>query len=367
MNKLGFGFLRLPLKEGGGTNDYDWASISEMVDAYLALGGTVIDTCYTYLDGCSEEAVRRCVTARHPRDRFTLVEKLPGYYCKSYADCQRYFEEELTRCGTDRFDVFMLHWLNPENYARAEQTDQFRFLREKKAEGTARRIGFSYHGSPELLDTILTRHPEVDTVLLQLNYLDWEAPGIESGRCYETALRHGKSIFAMEPVKGGTLAVLPEEARQLLCAAHPDWSPAAWALRFVQSLPGVETCLSGMNSLAQVKENLQPFEPLTEAEHALLFRASAVVRGATKVPCTGCAYCVPHCPQHIPVPEWFRLFNEVSRYPEEGWKILPVYAEKSAAGGKASACIGCGACARHCPQGINIPAVMKEAASVLER
>ena len=367
MNKLGFGFLRLPLKEGGTPEEYDWASISKMVDAYLALGGRVFDTCYTYLDGHSEEAVRRCVAERIPRNRYILVEKLPGYYCKTYEDCERYFNEELERCGVDRFDIFMIHWLNPENYAKAEQTDQFHFLREKKAAGQAGRIGFSYHGSAGLLDKILTAHPETDVVLLQINYLDWEAPGIESRLCYETALRHGKKIFVMEPVKGGTLAKIPQEAESLLKAVHPDWTPADWALRFVQSLPGVEICLSGMNTLEQVEANMRQFEPLNEQEIRVLFSARDLIRSGTKVPCTGCRYCVAHCPGNIQIPDVFRLYNEISRFPEEGWKIRPVYAEQTAAGGKASDCIACGACAAHCPQNIEIPEKMKEAAAALER
>lgn len=367
MNKLGFGFLRLPLKEGGAAGELDWASINKMVDAYLALGGDVFDTCYTYLDGASEEAVRRCVAERIPRENYVLVEKLPGYYYRNYEDCEKYFQEELVRCGVNFFDVFMIHWLNPENYKRAEETDQFRFLREKKARGQAGRIGFSYHGSPELLDEILTKHPETDVVLMQINYLDWEAPGIESRLCYETAVWHGKKVFVMEPVKGGTLANIPREAEEVLRGCHPDWTPADWALRFVQSLPGVEICLSGMNTLEQVQANMRQFEPLSEEERDLLLGVRDLIRGQTKVPCTGCRYCEAHCPMSIPIPEVFRLYNELSRYPQEGWKIRPVYEERTGEGGRASSCIGCGACAAHCPQNIGIPGVMKAAAEVLER
>ena len=366
MNKLGFGFLRLPPKEGGAAGELDWASINKMVDAYLALGGDVFDTCYTYLDGASEEAVRRCVAERIPRENYVLVEKLPGYYCRNHEDCEKYFQEELQRCGVDHFDVFMIHWLNPANYVRAEQTDQFRFLREKKACGQAGRIGFSYHGSARLLDQILTNHPETEVVLLQINYLDWEASGIESRLCYETAVRHGKKVFVMEPVKGGTLASIPKEAETVLQSCHPDWTPADWALRFVQSLPDVEVCLSGMNTLKQVQANMRQFEPLAQEEVGVLFSARDLIRRQTNVPCTGCRYCEAHCPMSIPISEVFRLYNEIYRYPQEGWKIRPVYAELIRSCGKASDCIGCGACAAHCPQGIGIPAKIHEAAELLE-
>ena len=177
INKLGFGFLRLPKAEDG----LDWDSICAMVDAFLSGGGKLFDTCYTYLDGLSEEAIRRCVAQRYPRDCFQLSEKLPGYLFQSYADCQKYLDIELERCGVDYFDVLMLHWLNDENYAAAEKFDEFRFLKEQKAAGTARRIGFSYHGHGALLDEILTAHPEVDVVLLQLNYLDWKVKAFSPG------------------------------------------------------------------------------------------------------------------------------------------------------------------------------------------
>lgn len=359
-SKLGFGFLRLP-KQG---EEFDWDAIDEMVDAFMAGGGTFFDTCYTYLDGMSEYGIRRCVVERKPRNSFQLCDKLPGYLC--YADCQRYFDEELSRCGVEWFDVLMLHGLDDENYAIAEKFDQFRFLREKKAGGKAKRIGFSFHGNAALLDGILTAHPEVDVVLLQVNYLDWESEGIQSRRCYETALRHGTSVMVMEPVKGGTLAAVPEEAEAKLRAVHPDWTPADWALRFVQSLPGVEVCLSGMGSAAQVQANIRPFEPLTEEETALLAEAAQIIRGKTAIGCTGCGYCVAHCPNHIPIPQYIRLYNEITRYPGDDWKIIPTYNQMTLSAGRASRCIGCKACEKRCPQKLEIAAHMKAIAEKME-
>ena len=360
INKLGFGLLRLPEKDG--KTDFD--AVCDMVDTFMAAGGTFFDTCYTYLNGMSELAFKKCVAERKPRESFQLCEKLPGYLFKSYEDCRKYFDEELKRCNVEWFDILMLHWLNDENYATAEKYDEFRFLREKKAEGLAKRIGFSYHGSADLLEDILTAHPEVDVVLLQLNYLDWESEGIQSGKCYDTCLRHGKSVIVMEPVKGGTLANLPKEAEKKLLAMHPDWSASDWALRFAQSLPNVEICLSGMNSAEQIKANTKSFEPLSDAEIALLSEVSKIIRGKTAIACTGCGYCINHCPKQIPIPQYIKLYNEVSRYPEDDWKIIPTYNLINAA--KASSCIGCHSCEKHCPQNLKIAEHMKAAAEQFE-
>ena len=361
MNKLGFGFLRLP-KPG---DAFDWDALCQMTDCLLAGGGRYFDTCYTYLNGNSELGVKKCVAERYPRDQFLLAEKLPGYLCKKYEDAQDFFDQELARCGVEYFDVFMLHWLNGKNYQIAQACQQFRFLSEKKAEGRARRIGFSYHDSADLLEEILTAHPEVDVVQLQINYLDWDSAGIESRKCYEVCVRHGKKIIVMEPVKGGTLASLPEAAEQHLRRMHPQWSPADWALRFVQSLPQVEICLSGMSTLAQVEENLRPFAPLTEAEVQHLMQARGLIESQTAVACTGCRYCVSHCPRRIAIPEVFRFYNEICRYPGDDWKIRPAYLRLTHTAGGAEKCVGCKSCEAHCPQRIPIPQVMKQAAEKL--
>ena len=362
MGELGFGFLRLP-RAGG---DYDWDAICAMTDAFLERGGTYFDTCYTYLDGASERAIRDCLVRRHPRESFVLADKLPGYMCRSYADNQRYFDEERRRCGVDAFDVYMLHWLNRENYAAAERYGQFDFLAGLKARGEAGRIGFSYHDSAALLDEILTRRSEIDLVQIQVNYLDWDAAGLEAGKCYDVCVRHGKPIVVMEPIKGGTLAALPAEAEKSLREKHPDWTAADWALRFVRSLPQVEIALSGMSALGQVIANTRPVEPLTEEERQELFTAASVIRARTAVGCTACRYCEPHCPQNIPIPDYLQMYNDLCRYPDEGWKIRPVYESLARTRAKASECLSCGQCAEHCPQHLAIPTHMKAVAAALE-
>ena len=361
MNKVGFGFLRLP-KKG---EELDYEQINEMVDLFLSRGGSYFDTCYTYLNGDSEKGLKKCLVDRYPRERFRIANKLPGYRCKTYEDCRTYFDEGLRRCGVSYFDVYMLHWLNQKHYDIAEQVDEFRFLREVKASGEAREIGFSYHDSASLLDRILTDHPEVDVVQIQLNYLDWDSAGIEAGKCYDVCVKHGKKVCVMEPVKGGTLSTLPAEAERLLREMHPDWSNASWALRFVQSLEQVGICLSGMSTPDQVRENMADISPLGETERERLRAVCDIITAQTAVPCTGCRYCETHCPRKIAIPDYFRMYNELSRHPRDEWKIKPVYEQLIRQRGKASDCIACRSCETHCPQKIEISAFMKKAAEAL--
>lgn len=357
MNKLGFGFLRLPQKKHGSV---DYGNVNQMVDIYMEKGIRHFDTCYTYMDGDSELAVKKCVSRRYPREAFKLTDKLPGYSCKKYSDCRKYFNKQLERCGVDYFDTYMLHWLNEENYRIAEEIDEFRFLREVKEEGLAKRIGFSYHGNAKLLDEILCAHPEVDVVLLQINYLDWETIGIESRKCYEVCVKHNKSITVMEPVKGGTLASVPGEAEGLMKSAHPDWSPADWAIRFAQSLPKVDVVLSGMNDVSQVEANTKQVEPLAENDIKILEEVRKIIEQNTAVPCTGCRYCEPHCPKKIVIADYFKIYNELSRFPDEGWKIRPVYNQLASENPNPSDCISCRSCEKYCPQQIKISEIMKE-------
>lgn len=363
MNKIGFGFLRLPQV---GSKEIDWPLLEAMVDEFLACGGTYFDTAYTYLDGMSEDALKRSVVQRHPRANFRVADKLPGWKVKQPEDCQRYFSEQLGRCGVDYFDVYLLHWLNQANYTIAERFDEFGFLNRLKAEGQIRKTGFSYHGDAATLEKILAAHPDVDMVQLQINYLDWDDPAMEAHKCYDIAARYNREIVVMEPVKGGTLAHLPEEAAQILRQAAPDESMASWAIRFAQSLEQVDTVLSGMNTMGQMRDNMRDMSPLSQAERALLEQVSGIIAKNTAIPCTGCRYCVSGCPKGIAIPDYFRIYNAYSRFPAEGWKMEPVYAAIAQANGKASDCIQCKSCERSCPQQIPIAKWLEEVAKVLE-
>ncbi len=365
MSMLGFGFLRLPMRDKNIKDSYEWDTIKAMVDRFMELGGRYFDTAYTYMDGLSEPGIKECVVNRYPREDFMLADKLPGYKCTSREDSQKYFNEQLERCGVEYFDVYLLHWLNQKHYDIAEKYGQFEFLCELKRSGKAKRIGFSFHDSAALLERILVAHPEVDVVQLQINYLDWDSAGIESRKCYETCIRHGKNVFVMEPVKGGTLASLPKEAETLLRNAHPERTPADWAIGFARSLPAVEICLSGMSDLYQVEANMRNTVPLSENELQYLWRVRDIIEKQTAVPCTGCRYCVEYCPMNIRIPDYFKMFNELSRNPQDGWRIVPAYDQAANGFGKASECIKCKACESHCPQGIEISAHMKSVAEKL--
>ena len=367
MNKLGFGFLRLPRTDPEDDTTVDFTVLNEMVDTFLASGGTYFDTAYTYLGGMSETAVRRALVERYPRSAFTLADKLPSWKVKKKEDCERYFAEQCGRCGVDYFDIYLLHWLNRENYAIAEQFDEFAFLQKLKIDGKAGRIGFSYHGDADLLEEILSAHPEVDIVQLQINYLDWESPALEARRCYETAERFHKEIVVMEPVKGGTLASLPEEAEVLLRAHAPQASIASWAIRFAQALPQVHIVLSGMNTMEQLLDNIQADMLLSDKERELLDAVCTILRQSIAIPCTACRYCVSHCPEKIAIPDYFSIYNEYQRNPADGWKITPVYTAIAGTHGKASGCIGCHSCERNCPQRIAVSRELSRVAAVFEK
>lgn len=366
MNKTGFGFLRLPRIDASDKKSVDYCLLNAMVDRFLELGGRYFDTAYTYLGGVSEEALRKSLVERYPREAFLLADKLPGYMIKSYEECQKYFTDSLQRCGVDYFDVYLLHWLNANNYELAEKYDEFRFLQECKRNGTARKIGFSYHDSPELLDRILNNHPELDYVQLQINYLDWDSITLQSRQCYEVAVRHGKQIIVMEPVKGGNLANLPEEATAMLKTYRPEDSIASWAIRFASSLPDVEIVLSGMNTMQQMEDNMRCFLPVSEEETTVLYHVAEIIRSKTAVSCTGCSYCTACCPIGMPIPQYFAIYNDYARNPSENWKMQFAYDAMTKANPKASECIGCRQCETNCPQKIGITSYLEKMSKVFD-
>ncbi|MBQ3108228.1 MAG: aldo/keto reductase [Clostridia bacterium] len=366
MNKLGFGLLRPPKKQQDGQEVIDHVLLAEMVDTYLAAGGKYFDTAYTYLKGESERALRRALVERYPRDAFLLADKLPTWLLTSEEDCEVFYLEQCERCGVTRFDVYLLHWLNATIYSTAERYGAFAFLRKLKAEGKAGKIGFSYHDDAKLLDRILTDHPEVDLVQLQINYLDWESVSVQAAKCYEVACRHRKEVIVMEPVKGGTLASLPEEAEAKLRVLRPQASIASWAIRFVTELEQVSVVLSGMNTMEQLRDNLSPHLPLTREEQQALREVTVIINRETAIHCTGCGYCASTCPKHIAIPRCFALYNEYARKPEEGWKVTPVYDALCRSSGKASDCIACRRCEGRCPQKLPIVDLLKRTAAALE-
>ncbi len=368
MKKLGFGMMRLPLLNPEDKKSIDKPQVCQMVDTFMERGFTYFDTAYMYHEYESERAVKDVLVTRKDRDSYTLASKLPVMQLKEQEDLERIFNEQLDKCGVEYFDYYLLHALNAEYYKTVKRLNCFEFAMQKKAEGKVKHVGFSFHDTPEVLDQILTDHPEAEFVQLQINYLDWEAPNVQSRRCYETAVKHGKKVVVMEPVKGGTLVNLPEKAEKLLREMHPDWSNASWAIRFAASLENVMVVLSGMSEQAQLLDNtgyMQGFEPLTEEEKKVLEQVVEIIHEAAKVPCTACRYCVEGCPQQIAIPEYFALYNnEIVDKGNPEYKKQ--YEELAKEHGKASDCIECGQCEGACPQHLPVIDWLKKVSAVFE-
>lgn len=368
--KLGFGCMRLPLTDPEDFTKVDMAQVERMVDTFLERGFTYFDTAYMYHEFQSENIIRKALVERHDRNAFTLATKLPTMFLKAEGDQERIFAEQLEKCGVEYFDYYLLHNLNVSNYRKVGQFDSFAFAARLKAEGKVRHVGFSFHDRAELLDEILTAHPETEFVQLQINYMDWENESIQSRKCYETARRHGKPVVVMEPVKGGTLARLPEEAEALFRAVRPDLSPAAWAIRYAASLDGVMMVLSGMSSMEQLEENtscMQDFEPLTAEERAAVDKAVGIINRSIAVPCTACRYCVDGCPKKIAIPEYFALYNNMKQSANKGFAVQTVYYDNLAqTHGRASECIACRKCEKSCPQHLPIVELLRKVAEAFE-
>lgn len=330
---------------------------------------TYFDTAYVYDDGGSERAARAALVERHPRDSFTLATKLCAWRdAPDEEAAKRQLYTSLERTGAGYFDYYLLHSIQTGNLQRYDDLHLWDFVQEQKAKGLIRHWGFSFHAGPELLDKLLTEHPEADFVQLQLNYADWENPDVTSRANYEVARRHGKPIVVMEPVKGGALAQPIPAVQQIFRAANPDASFASWAIRYAASLEGILTVLSGMSTLEQMEDNLsymQNFRPLDGAERVAVQRAQEAIHGVKSIPCTGCHYCTPGCPMQIPIPEIFAARNKqlVWGQLEEG---RADYARAVQSGGRAQDCIACGQCEGVCPQQIDVVARLRDCAAQLD-
>lgn len=369
--KLGFGLMRLPLTDPEDGGSIDIELVKKMVDLFIERGFTYFDTAWMYCDFKSECAAKEALVERHPRDSFTLATKLHSAYIKTPEDRDTVFNTQLEKTGVKYFDYYLLHAVSKKSLEVYDALDCFTWLKEKKAQGLVRHIGFSYHDTTELLDEVLTAHPEIEFVQIQLNYLDYDSNAIQSRRCYETIVKHGKKAIVMEPVKGGTLAKVNPAVEEMFKAYAPDASIPSWAVRFAASHPEVMIVLSGMSNLEQVEDNtsyMADFKPLNEDEYRRINRAVELINGDIAIPCTGCSYCTEGCPMHIAIPRYFALYNaDKQSAKDNGWQSHgEYYYNLTGTYGKASDCIGCGQCEAICPQHLPIREHLKSVAELFE-
>ena len=365
--KLGFGFMRLPKLEDG---SIDIEQTKTMVDRFMDAGLTYFDTAYVYDDGASERALKEALVDRYPRERFTIATKANARVAKSAEEARQQLAVSLERTGAGYVDYYLLHAIQESTRTSYDEYGLWDFVREQKELGTIRHWGFSFHGSPALLEELLTTHPDVEFVQLQINYADWNDPTVASRENYEIARRYGKPVVIMEPVKGGLLANPMPEVREVLQAANPNVSLASWAIRYAASLEGIITVLSGMSTLEQVEDNLsymRDFQPLTDEERTVIGKAQDALAKIESIPCTSCRYCAKGCPMHIPIPGIFSARNKQLVWGDEAGAREEYAAYTGANGaGKASECIACGQCEVACPQRLPIIELLRGCAEALE-
>lgn len=369
--KLGFGLMRLPLTDPNDAASIDIELTKKMVDAYLEQGFTYFDTAIMYCGMKSQNAVKAALSSRYPRESYTLATKLHAGFFNSLEGRDEIFNNQLESTGVTYFDYYLLHDLGADQYPKYEKFDCFNWIMDKKEKGLVKHWGFSYHDNAELLDRILTEHPETEFVQLQINYLDWESEGIQSRKCYEVCVKHNKPVIVMEPVRGGTLANVIPEVEKLFKDYNPDASVASWAVRFAASHDNIKMVLSGMSNMEQMLDNtsyMQDFKPLNKEELDIINKAVKSINDSLAIACTGCSYCTEGCPKKIAIPRYFALYNaDYLERNSKDWRPQQSYYNRISKNfGKASDCIACGKCEHICPQHLNIIENLKTVAKHFE-
>ena len=357
--RLGFGLMRLPKLPDGAI---DVPQVSQMVDDFIAAGGTYFDTAYVYDAGESEKAARKALVERYPRESYTLATKLnASMQCTDEQSAKQQFYTSLERTGAGYFDFYLLHALQRSNYKKYDEYHIWYFVKELKAKGLIKHYGFSFHADPDLLEQLLAAHPDVEFVQLQINYADWENPGVAARRNWEICKAHGKPVVIMEPVKGGILADPIPGVKEVFDAYGSALSYSSWAVRFCASLDNIVAVLSGMSNIDQMRDNLsymKDFKPLSDDERKLIAKAQEALNADKSIPCTACHYCTKGCPMNIPIPEIFTVANRRKGSPE--FRTRREYSIVTQDRGKASACVQCGQCESACPQHLPIIELLEQ-------
>lgn len=367
MKKLGFGCMRLPMKNNSSDHEIDLEQVCQMVDAFMDAGFNYFDTAHGYLGGESEKAVKFCLTKRYPRDSYILTDKLTHNFFKTEEDIRPLFEKQLEACGVTYFDYYLLHAMTAEYYNHYIECHAFEIVQELKKEDKIKHIGMSFHDKAEVLDRILEKHPEIEVVQLQFNYADYDDPSIESFKCYQVCEKYNKKVIVMEPIKGGGLIHLPKEAENILNELHGG-SYASYAIRFCASFEHIIMVLSGMSTLDQMKDNIsfmKEFIPFSKEEYQAVEKVREILKKQDTIACTACRYCTDGCPKQIPIPDLFSCYNAKKQY--QDWNSDFYYSVHTANQGKASECIECGKCEKVCPQHLDIRNYLKEVAEVFEQ
>lgn len=361
---FGFGCMRLPMNGG----EIDYAEFNKMIDTFIENGFNYFDTAHGYHSGKSETALRDCLVARYPRDKFILTNKLTQPYFNSEAEVRPFFESQLKICGVDYFDFYLMHAQSKEIFAHFKKCRAYEQALEFKAEGKIKHFGISFHDTADVLDEILSEYPQVEVVQIQLNYVDYDDPAVQSRKCLEVCNKHKKPVIVMEPVKGGNLVNLPDDAKKYF-EELGSASTASYAIRFAAGQKGVFMVISGMSDMAQMNDNIsymKDFKPLEEKEMRAVQNVCAVFNGMNLIPCTACRYCTDGCPKNISIPDLFACMNTKKHYHD--WNADYYYKEVHTKNrGKASDCIKCGKCENACPQHLPIRDLLQEVAKEFEK
>jgi predicted aldo/keto reductase-like oxidoreductase len=364
-NNFGFGCMRLPMKDG----EVNYEEMNKMVDLFLEAGFNYFDTAHGYLGGKSETALKECLTKRYPREQYILTNKLTNFFFKKEEDIRPFFESQLAACGVSYFDFYLMHAQSEDHFAYFKKCRAYETALELKEKGKIKHFGISFHDRADVLEKILKEYPQIEVVQIQFNYVDYEDEAVESRKCYEVCKKYGKPVIVMEPVKGGSLVNLPQEAKDVFDEVGNGLSYASYAIRFAAGFDQIMMVLSGMSNLEQMQDNLsymKDFKPLSEKEKAAVDQVCTIFRNLGAIPCTACRYCTDGCPKHISIPDLFSCMNAKQIFKDwnQDWYYNEVYTKNA---GKASDCIKCGKCEKACPQHLPIRKLLEEVAGVFEQ